>query len=58
MEVDVYATRPSLPSPVSHEDDDLLSGLPQSEVTEAESGLATSQSPLHGSDGEGQEASL
>ena len=26
MEVDDYATRPSLPSPVSHEDDDLLSG--------------------------------
>ena len=28
MEVDDYATHPSLPSPVSHEDDDLLSGLP------------------------------
>ena len=28
MEVDDYATRPSLPSPVSHENDDLLSGLP------------------------------
>ena len=40
MEVDDYATRPSLPSPVSREDDDLLSGLPQSEATEVESGLA------------------
>ena len=30
MEVDDYVTHPSLPSPVSHEDDDLLSGLPQS----------------------------
>ena len=28
MEVDDYAAHPSLPSPVSHEDDDLLSGLP------------------------------
>ena len=28
MEVDEYGTRPSLPSPVSHEDDDLLLGLP------------------------------
>ena len=40
MEVDNYATRPSLPSPVSHENDDLLLGLPQGEVTEVESGLA------------------
>ena len=40
MEVDDYGTRPSLPSPVSHEDDDLLSGLPQSEATEVESSLA------------------
>ena len=28
MEVDDYAACPSLPSPVSHEDDELLSGLP------------------------------
>ena len=40
MEVDDYATHPSLPSPVFHEDDELLSGLPQSEATEVESGLA------------------
>ena len=40
MEVDDYAACPSLPSPVSHEDNDLLSGLPQGEVTEVESGLA------------------
>ena len=40
MEVDDYAARPSLPSPVSREDDELLSGLPQSEATEVESGLA------------------
>ena len=40
MEVDDYATRPSLPSPVSHEDDNLLLGPPQSEVTEVQSGLA------------------
>ena len=59
MEVDNYATRPSLPSPVSREDDDLLSGLPQSEVTEVESGLAhlTVSSP-RGPNGEGEEASL
>ena len=59
MEVDDYATRPSLPSPVSHEDDELLSGLPQSEVTEVESGLAhlTVSSP-RGLNGEGEEASL
>ena len=37
MDVDDYATRPS---PVSREDDDLLSGLPPSEATEVESGLA------------------
>ena len=48
MEVDDYPARPSLPSPVSCEDDDLLSGLPQSEATEVESGLATSRSPLQG----------
>ena len=58
MEVDDYATHPSLPSPVSHEDDDLLLGLPQSEVTEVESGLAhlTVSSP-RGPNGEGEEAS-
>ena len=59
MEVDDYAAHPSLPSPVSREDDDLLSGLPQSEVTEVESGLAhlTVSSP-RGPNGEGEEASL
>ena len=59
MEVDDYATRPSLPSPVSHEDDDLLLGLPQSKATEVESGLAhlTVSSP-RGLNGEGGEASL
>ena len=59
MEVDDYATRPSLPSPVSHEDDELLSGLPQSEATEVESGLAhlTVSSP-RGPNGKGEEASL
>ena len=58
MEVDNYGIRPHLPSPVSHEDDDLLTGLPQSEVTEVESGLAhlTVSSP-RGLDGEGEEAS-
>ena len=59
MEVDDYAAHPSLPSPVSHEDDNLLSGLPQSEATEVESGLAhlTVSSP-RGPNGEGEEASL
>ena len=59
MEVDDYAVCPSLPSPVSHEDDELLSGLPQSEATEVESGLAhlTVSSP-RGLNGEGEEASL
>ena len=58
MEVDDYAAHPSLPSPVSHEDDDLLSGLPQSEVTEVESGLAhLSVSSPRGPNGEGEEAS-
>ena len=59
IEVDDYAARPSLPSPVPHEDDKLLSGLPQSEVTEVESGLAhlTVSSP-RGPNGEGEEASL
>ena len=58
MEVDDYTARPSLPSLVSHEDDDLLSGLPQSEATEVESGLAhlTVSSP-RGPNGEGEEAS-
>ena len=59
MEVDDYAARPSLPSPVSREDDDLLSGLPQSGVTEVESGLAhLSVSSPRGLNGEGEEASL
>ena len=40
MEVDDDAGHPSLPSPVSREDDDLLTGLPPGGVTE------TSQSPL------------
>ena len=40
MEVDDYAGSPSQPSPVSHEDDDLLLGLPPSGATEVESGLA------------------
>ena len=59
MEVDDYGTRPSLPSPVSREDDDLLLGLPQSEATEVESGLAhlTVSSP-RGLNGEGEEASI
>ena len=59
MEVDEYAACPSLPSPVSHEEDEILMGLPQSEVTEVESGLAhlTVSSP-RGPDGEGEEASL
>ena len=59
MEVDDYAACPSLPSPVSREDDELLLGLPQSEATEVESGLAhlTVSSP-RGPNGEGEEASL
>ena len=58
MEVDDYGTRPSLPSPVSHEDDNLLSGLPQSKVTDVESGLAhlSVSSPMD-PNGEGEEAS-
>ena len=58
MEVDDYGTHPCLPSPVSHEDDDLLTVLPQSEVTKVESGLAhlTVSSP-RGPNGEGEEAS-
>ena len=59
MEVDDYAAHPSLPSPVSHEDDDLLSGLPQGEATEVESGLAhLSVSYPRGPNGEGEEASI
>ena len=59
MEVDDYAARSNLPNPVSCEDDNLLSGLPQSEATEVESGLAhlTLSSP-RGPNGEGEEASL
>ena len=58
MEVDDDAARPSLPSPVSHEDDDLLSGLPQIGVTEVESGLAhLSVSSPRGPNEEGGEAS-
>ena len=58
MEVDYYGTRQRLPSPISHEDDDLLTGLPQSEATEVELGLAhlTVSSP-RGLNGEGEEAS-
>ena len=59
MEVDDYAARPSLPSSVSHEDDDLLSGLPPSGATEVESGLAhLSVSSPRGPNEEGREASL
>ena len=58
MELDDYAAHPSLPSPISHEDDDLLSGLPQGEATEVESGLAhiTVSSPRD-PNGEGEDAS-
>ena len=59
MEVDDYAAHPSLPSPVSHEDDNLLSGLPPSGAKEVESGLAhLSVSSLRGLNEEGGEASL
>ena len=59
MEVDDYAIRHSLPSPVSREDDDLLLGLPRSGATEVESGLAhLSVSASRGLNGEGEEASL
>ena len=59
MEVDDYGTHPHLPSPVSREDDDLLMGLPQSEATEVELGLAhlTVSSPW-GPNSEGEEASI
>ena len=59
MEVDDFGTHPRLPSPVSREDDDLLSGLPQSEATEVESGLAhLSVLSPQGPNGEGEEASM
>ena len=59
MEVDDYDIRRSLPSPVSCEDDNLLSGLPRSGATEVESGLAhLSVSGPRGPNGEGEEASL
>ena len=59
MEVDDEAACPSLPSPVSHEDDDLLLGLPPSGTTEVESGLAhLSVSSPGGPNEEGGEASL
>ena len=58
MEVDDYGIRPCLPSPVSREDDDLLTGQAQSEVTEVESGLAHLMvSSPRGPNGEGEEAS-
>ena len=58
MEVDDYGIRPHLSSPVSREDDDLLTGLPQSEVTKVESGLAHLMvSSPRGLNGEGEEAS-
>ena len=59
MEVDYYAAHPSLLSPVSREEDEILMSLPQSEVTEVASGLAhlTVSSP-RGPNGEGGEASL
>ena len=58
MEVDDYAACPSLRSPVSREDNDLLLGPPHSEVTEVESGLAhLSISSPRGPNGEGEEAS-
>ena len=58
MEVDDEAARPSLPSPVSHEEDDLLTGLLPSGATEVESGLAHFLvSAPRGPNGEGEEAS-
>ena len=58
MEVDDDAGCPSLPSPVSREDDDLLTGLPPGGVMEVESGLAhLSVSSPRGPNGEGEEAS-
>ena len=58
MEVDNEAAHPSLPSLVSHEEDDLVTGLPPSGATEVESGLAhLSVSTPRGPNGEGEEAS-
>ena len=58
MEVDDDGIWPRLPSPVSHEDDDLLMGLPQSEATGVESGLTHLMvSSPRGPDGECEEAS-
>ena len=58
MEVDDGATHPGLPSPVSHEEDDLLTGLPPGGAMEVESGLAhLSVSAPRGPNGEGEEAS-
>ena len=55
MEVDDEAT---CPSPVSHEEDDLLTGLPPSGAMEVQSGLAhLSVSASRGPNGEGEEAS-
>ena len=59
MEVDDEAARPSLPSPGSREDDDLLSGLPPSGAMEVESALVhLSVSSPGGPNEEGGEASL
>ena len=58
IEVDDYAAHPSLPSPISHEYDDLVSGLPWSGATEVESGLAyLLVSAPRGPNGDGEEAS-
>ena len=55
MEVDDDGIRPCLPSPVSHEDDDLLTG---NEAIRVESDLAHLMvSSPRGPDGEGEEAS-
>ena len=59
MEVDDYTAHPSLPRPVSHEEDEILTGLLQSEVMEVASGLAHLMvSSPRGPNGEGGEASL
>ena len=59
MEVDDGAACSGLPSPISHEEDDLLTGLPPSGATEVESGLAhLLVSAPRGPNGEGEEASL
>ena len=55
MEVDIEATHPS---PVSHEEDNLLTGLPPSGAMEVESGLAhLLVSAPRGPNGRGEEAS-